>query len=70
MHNQNTTGLTRIISGGIKYNIERYIREALNIKSAKGNQNINLINQKEEWGHSGAGLDKMQISPYPTTCDN
>ena len=56
MHNQNTTGLTRIISGGIKYNIERYIREALNIKSAKGNQNINLINQKEEWGHSGSGV--------------
>ena len=34
---------TRIISGVIKCNFERYIREALNVESAKGNQNINMI---------------------------
>ena len=44
---------TRIISGGIKYNIERYIKEALQIESAKENTNINLINQKSEWGMTG-----------------
>ena len=39
---------TRIISGGIKY-----IKEALQIESAKENTNINLINQKSEWGRTG-----------------
>ena len=52
--------VTQIVSAGIKFNTDRFIRESLEIEKAKNDPNLNCINQKSEWGHSG--LVRLTIS--------
>ena len=50
---------TKIIKGGFRWNLERNIFEALEIAQQSRNININLLNQKSEWGHQG--LVRLQV---------
>ena len=51
---------TTVIQGGIKFNLDRFVREALEIDSAKDDQNFYLLNQRSEWGNSG--LPKLSLT--------
>ena len=44
---------TKILRGNIKFNLDRFILEAISIDDMKNVQNMNLLNQKSEWGHHG-----------------
>ena len=44
---------TKILQSWFKYNMDRFITESLRIKEARTNPEINLENQKSEWGNTG-----------------
>ena len=44
---------TQIVRGGIYFNIERQIHESIEIEEASLNDNVNLLNQRSEWGNRG-----------------
>ena len=41
---------TGILHGGIRFNLDRFVVEALEIDSAREDQNVIVLNQKAEWG--------------------
>ena len=43
---------TKVIQGGVRFNVEGFIRERVEIENFKNDQNFNLFNQKSEWGHT------------------
>ena len=43
--------MASIIKGGFRWNLERQIFEALEIEHTRMNPNMNVLNQKSEWGH-------------------
>ena len=51
--NQQPIFTTEVIRSGIKYNTDRFIFEALKIEKARVDPNLNLLNQKSEWGNNG-----------------
>ena len=51
--NQAPNFRTKIVKGGFRWNLERNIFEALEIHKQSNDPNINLLNQKSEWGHQG-----------------
>ena len=44
---------TEILKAGIRFNSDRFVREALHIRDANDDASIELLNQKGEWGHGG-----------------
>ena len=50
---------TEVIRSGIKYNLERFIFEALEIENARSNPDYNMMNSRSEWG--GKGLPRIVI---------
>ena len=52
--------VTKCIKGGITFNLNRFILEALVIEDAKSDQNLNLMNSRSEWG--GRGLPRITVS--------
>ena len=44
---------TQIIKGGIFFNVERQIQESIDIDEARQNIDVNLLNQRSEWGQRG-----------------
>ena len=51
--------VTEIIQGNIKYNLERFIFEAIEIEGIRSNPDIYTMNSRSEWG--GKGLPRIQI---------
>ena len=51
---------TEILQGGIKYNLERFILEALEIEEIKNTPDVNIMNSRSEWG--GKGLPRIQVT--------
>ena len=45
--------LVGALRGGIYFNIERQIHESIEIEEASLNDNVNLLNQRSEWGNRG-----------------
>ena len=48
------------VSAGIKFNLDRQISEALEIEEARNNPDIQLLNQRSEWGN--AGLPRLRVT--------
>ena len=48
-----------ILEGSIKFNLERFVTEAVRIQKAKDDPEITLMNQKGEWGHYG--ITRVQV---------
>ena len=44
---------TQITKGGIFFNVERQIQESIDIDEARQNIDVNLLNQRSEWGQRG-----------------
>ena len=42
---------TKIVHGGVRFNLDRFLTECLEIESARQKPDMNLLNQKSEWGH-------------------
>ena len=48
------------VSAGIRFNLDRQISEALEIEEARNNPDIQLLNQRSEWGN--AGLPRLRVT--------
>ena len=62
LHHEDNTQITfvsEIVQGGIKYNLERFIFEALEIEDARNDPNTITMNSRSEWG--GRGLPRIQV---------
>ena len=56
--------MTTCLAGGIRYNLDRFILEAIEIEEAKNDANTNVMNSRSEWGERDSpGL----ISPSRTS---
>ena len=44
---------TEIIQGGIQFNLDRFVRESLEIEKLRNDQDVVPLNQRSEWGHKG-----------------
>ena len=51
--NQQADFETNAVRGGMKFNLNRFILEALLIEGAKGTPNCVVMNSRSEWGHRG-----------------
>ena len=49
---------TEILAGGIRFNLDRFISEALHIENARRDVSTDILNQRSEWGQ--AGLPRMR----------
>ena len=52
--------VSEIVQGGIKYNLERFIFEAIEIEDARNDPQIITMNSRSEWG--GRGLPRIQVT--------
>ena len=61
MHHAQNRGeyVGEIIEGSIKFNLERFVTEAIQIEKAKRSADTMLLNQKGEWGHFG--VTRLQV---------
>ena len=52
LYHQNEDGnfVTTCLAGGIRYNLDRFILEAIEIEEAKNDANTNVMNSRSEWG--------------------
>ena len=50
---------TTCLSGGMKFNLNRFILEAIEIEDAKCDPKINILNSRSEWG--GKGLPRLVV---------
>ena len=50
---------TEILQGGMKYNLERFILEAIEIEEGRNNPAYTIMNSRSEWG--GRGLPRIQV---------
>ena len=41
---------SEVLQGGIRYNLERFILEALEIEEAKNTPDLHVMNSRSEWG--------------------
>ena len=57
--NDNAEFVTEVIKGNIKYNLERFIYEAVEIEAIRNDPDIYTMNSRSEWG--GKGLPRVQI---------
>ena len=51
--------ITTCLSGGMQFNLNRFILEALEIEEARNNPEIQVMNSRSEWG--GRGLPRLVI---------
>ena len=51
---------TGVLRGGIKYNVDRFIHESLEIEQLRLDPSVDLINQRSKGGH--AGLVRLNIA--------
>ena len=58
--NENASFETEILQGGIRYNLERFILEALEIEQIKNTPDVHIMNSRSEWG--GKGLPRIQVT--------
>ena len=49
-----------VISGNIRYNLDRQISEALEIEHFKNDPSIQILNQRSEWGNTG--LPRLRVT--------
>ena len=47
------------LEGQIRFNLERFVSEALEIQMAKDDPNVQLMNQRGVWGHYG--VTQLQV---------
>ena len=47
------------VESQIRFNLERFISEAIRIENAKNEQGTTLMNQRGEWGHFG--ISRLQV---------
>ena len=50
---------TEILQGGMKYNLERFILEAIEIEEGRNNPAYTIMNSRSEWG--GRGLPRIEV---------
>ena len=48
--NENASFETEILQGGIRYNLERFILEALEIEQVKNTPDVHIMNSRSGWG--------------------
>ena len=53
---------TTCLSGGIQFNLNRFILEALEIEEARNQPDINVLNSRSEWG--GRGLPWLVVDHW------
>ena len=58
--NEPANFVSELLQGGIRYNLERFILEALEIEEAKNTPGIHVMNSRSEWG--GKGLPRIQVT--------
>ena len=58
--NVNVEFRSKVLRGGIKYNLDIFILEAHMIHKYSQDNSINLLNQRGEWGHRG--LPRLQVT--------
>ena len=51
--------VSEILQGGMKYNLERFIMEAIEIEEGRDNPEYTIMNSRSEWG--GHGLPRIQV---------
>ena len=51
--------VSEIMQGGMKYNLERFILEAIEIEEGRNNPEYSIIKSRSEWG--GRGLPRIQV---------
>ena len=51
--------VSEILQGGMKYNLERFILEAIEIEEGRNNPVYSIMNSRSEWG--GRGLPRIQV---------
>ena len=51
--NQTPSFRAKVLKAGIRFNTDRFVLEALHIRNTNDDHNIELLNQKGEWGHGG-----------------
>ena len=47
---ENANFETEILQGGIRYNLEHFILEALEIEQVKNTTDVHVMNSRSEWG--------------------
>ena len=52
--------MSRPVQGGFKYNVDRFIFEALKIQQGNQDATIQILNSRAEWGHRG--LPRLQVN--------
>ena len=57
-HLQNHRGedpefVTTVVKGGVRFNLDRFITEAIEIETHNFTPGIRVLNSKSEWGHRG-----------------
>ena len=57
--NENATFETEILQGGIRYNLERFILEALEIEQVKNTPDVHIMNIQSG---GGKGLPRIQVT--------
>ena len=58
--NEDADFVTTCLAGGIRYNLDRFILEALEIEEAKNDNNTQIMNSRSEWG--GKGLPRIVVT--------
>ena len=54
MHSDtNTEFKAKIVKGGIRYNLDRFVLESQKIQEANDDPGVNVLNSKSEWGSRG-----------------
>ena len=48
-----------IVKGGMRFNVDRFILEVIRISEGNQDTNVNLLNQKGEWGDKGIPLFRI-----------
>ena len=55
MHHENEEAefVTEIVKGNVKFNLERFIYEAVEIERTRNSPEIYVMNSRSEWGSKG-----------------
>ena len=61
--NENAEFETEVIRSGIKYNLECFTFEALEIENSRSDPQVKTMSSRSEWG--GKGLPRIQVKYQP-----
>ena len=45
--------VTTVVKGGVRFNLDRFITEAIEIKTHNFTPGVRVLNSRSEWGHRG-----------------